>query len=79
MPIAICVQIVYNTDMTIYRPPINEKRQEMLDKIAAKLTADGLLDFSRHNALDAAIDWLYIKMFPGETMSEHKKFFRIDF
>ena len=62
-----------------YRPPISKKRQAMLDEIAAKLTADGLLEFSRHNALDAAIDWLYSKMFPGETMPGHKKFFRIDF
>jgi hypothetical protein len=62
-----------------YRPPISKKRQAMLDKIAKRLTDEGLLEFTRHNALDLAVDWFYAKMFPGEAMPEHKKYFRIDF
>lgn len=62
-----------------YRPPISKKRQAMLDEIAARLTADGVMEFTRHNALDLAIDRAYAALFPGEQLPEHKRYIKLPF
>ena len=65
----------------MYRPPLDEKRIQMLKEITCQLNQDALYELSLHDVLNMCIDRAYLKMFPNRQVSakKRKKYIKIFF
>ena len=65
---------------SLWRPPVNRTREQMIVEIMDELNKDALDPLSKHNVLDACIDRAFQAMFPEKKIRvKRKAYIKIDF